>query len=124
MEVWLRDFPEPRSKWLVSAGSGEHPRWSPDGRYVYFWRQGAPLDSLFRARVDRTPDVTVRAPEVMATIDVSGIANWDLHPDGRRFIAAVEDAPRRAAASSAESRYIVVLNWFSELKTLMRAGDR
>ncbi len=125
MEVWIRDFPKPRGKWLVSAGDGEHPRWSHDGRYVYFWRQGAPLDTLFRARVESAPEVAVRAPEVMATVDISGVANWDLHPDGRRFIAAVDDiATTRAAGSSAESRYIVVLNWFAELAALTRSKTR
>jgi serine/threonine-protein kinase len=127
-QVWLRDFPDPKGKWLVSPGGGDFPRWSPDGRYIYYWTQGLPLDTLFRARVDRTPGIVVRAPEVMATIAAAGIANWDIHPDGRRFIVAVADNPVAARAGTPEdngpAKYLVVLNWFTELKKLTAKGAR
>ena len=114
----MRDYPVPQGKWNVSRGSGFAPRWSPDGRYVYFWRAGVPLDTLFRARIDRTPGVVVQSPEVVAVINIDGLANWDLHPDGRRFVASVP-APEPAAGPGAQqSRYLIVQNWFGELRRL------
>ncbi len=121
-EIWIRDFPVPQGKWKVSPHGGTAPRWAPDGRAVYFWRAGVPLDSLFRARIDRSPNVIVHAPEVVATLDASGIQNWDLHPDGKRFIVAVTEGAAPASATGAAApvtdRYLVIQNWFSELKRL------
>jgi serine/threonine-protein kinase len=118
-QVWMRDYPVPQGKWNVSRGDARSPRWSPDGKFVYFWRAGAPLDTLFRARVDRTPAVVVQAPEVVVAMDADGTQNWDLHPDGRRFIVALAggaEAPTSAAAQ--QSRYLILQNWFSELRRL------
>jgi serine/threonine-protein kinase len=127
-QIWMRDFPVPQGKWNISVGAGRAARWSPDGRFVYFWRAGAPIDTLFRARIDRTPTVVVHAPEVVAAINTSGVSNWDLHPDGRRFIVAAvisEPAATGAAAAAApQSRYLILQNWFGELRRLTAAKPR
>ncbi|HEX6317016.1 MAG TPA: protein kinase [Gemmatimonadaceae bacterium] len=121
--VWIRDFPKPLGKWRVSPGSS--PRWSPDGHYVYFWKSGVPLDTLLRARVDRTPGVVLRSPEIVTTLAMAGVVNWDLHPDGNRFIVTIDDVPASGRAGPvAGPEYLVVLNWFKELRALLRAGDR
>ena len=123
--VWLRDFPAPVGKWRVSASGGDFPRWSRDGRYLYFWRRSTPYDTLYRTRVDRTPAVVVNPPEVAAAIDAAGIDNWDLHPDGTRFIVAVPDVPVGATLGAPGTpgarRHIVVLNWFTELNARMKS---
>jgi hypothetical protein len=86
---------------------------------VYFWRSGNPLDSLFRVRIDRTPAVVVHAPELVVAMDAAGPQNWDLHPDGRRFVVAVPDgAPAAAADGAQQSRYLIHENWFGELRRL------
>ena len=126
-DIWIRDFPVAQGKWRVSSNGGSAAaRWSPDGKDLYFWRGAlspAP-DTLFRARVDRVPAVVVRAPERVLAIDLFGIENWDLHPDGKRMIVTVSGLPTVPAAGGAgsapPSRHVVVLNWFSELKALMK----
>lgn len=126
-DVWVRDFPVPVGKWRVSPNGGSSPRWSRDGKHVYFWRStvSPQKDTLFRARIDRTPQPVVRAPEVMATLDAAGVTNWDLHPDGKRFVVIVPDAPATATpgggATAPQSRYLVVVNWFTELKSAFLA---
>ena len=117
-QIWMRDFPVPQGKWNLSRGPGNAPRWSPDGRFVYFWRGAQPLDSLFRVRIDRVPTTVVQAPELVIAMDADGLASWDLHPDGRRFITTV---PAAAAASSGGAqgvRYLILQNWFGELRRL------
>ena len=121
-EIWIRDFPVPQGKWKVSSGGGSAPRWSPDGSAIYYWRGGVPVDTLMRVRVDRSPTVVVRAPEVVVALDANGVSNWDLHPDGRRFIVAMSQtttAPVSGRPGAAPvNRYLVVQNWFRELKRL------
>ena len=116
--MWMRDFPVPQGKWNISRGPGSAARWSPDGRFVYFWKGAGISDSLFRVRIDRTPTMVVQAPELVIAMDADGLASWDLHPDGRRFITTV---PAAAAASSAGAmgvRYLILQNWFGELRRL------
>jgi serine/threonine protein kinase/Tol biopolymer transport system component len=120
LQVWMREFPVPQGKWNISRGSGVAPRWSADGRYVYFWR-GTPhplADTLFRVRVDRTPGVVIHAPEIVFAINADGPTNWDLHPDGRRFILLVVAAEPAAVPGAGQVRYLIHQNWFGELRRL------
>ncbi|MBL8996653.1 MAG: serine/threonine-protein kinase [Gemmatimonadetes bacterium] len=125
-DVWLRDFPTPKGKWQVSRGGGALPRWSPDGRYIYFWNTGPVRDTLMRAQVDRLPSVVVRAPERVATFDVGRlIGNWDLHPDGKRYIIVqASEAPAAAGAPAPRARHLLHLNFFTTLKAAVSLGVR
>ena len=46
--------------------------------------------------------------------DVSGARNYDLSPDGKRFLVIKQDAADQASAR----QMTVVLNWLEELKRL------
>jgi serine/threonine-protein kinase len=122
-QLWIRDFPTPQGKWIVSRAGARAPRWSPDGSHLYFWRFGAPLDTLFRTRIDRSPSVVVREEEVVAVLDMEGTFSWDLHPDGRRFVVTVPTSAAVAARGTGEAtvrrdRYLLLENFFSELRRL------
>lgn len=124
-QLWMRDFPVPRGKWNISPAGSQAPRCSPDGKYVYFWRSGSPNDTLFRTRIERTPAVVVQAPEVVVVMDAAGTENWDLNPDGRRFIVAVPGgAEAPTAATARPARYLILQNWFGELRRLMGARSK
>ncbi len=116
VSIWIADYPAAKGRWQVAPMLGVAPRWSRDG-YVYFWKTAsAAMDSLFRARVDLSPTVVVRAAEFVLALPVSqSTRNWDLHPDGKRFVTAIREAPNAGAATS---RYLIALNWFAELKRL------
>ena len=69
---------------------------------------------MYAVPVDRTSGVVIRGHEPRF---VANMQNWDLHPDGERFIVAVNSSAGAAAnAGGEEDRYLVVLNWFEELK--------
>jgi serine/threonine-protein kinase len=123
-DVWIRDYPVPQGRWRVSSTElSGGARWSRDGNYVYFWRDGtAGLDTLFRARIDRRPSVVVHPPELVLTIDLPGYENWDLHPDGKRIVVVANVASSQSTPNSSQpaalTRYVIVQNWFTELKRL------
>jgi eukaryotic-like serine/threonine-protein kinase len=127
LDVWVREFPTPRGTWKVSTGNGTAPRWSPDGRFIYYWKRGSPGDTLMRARVDRTPSVTVHASERIAVREgVIGIGDWDLHPDGQRFIVAENVGASEAAGAPGvpRARHLLHLNWFTTLRAAVTRADR
>jgi Tol biopolymer transport system component/tRNA A-37 threonylcarbamoyl transferase component Bud32 len=120
VSVWIADYPAARGRWQVAPMAGVAPRWSRDG-YVYFWKTAsATMDSLFRARVDLSPTVVVRTAEFVLALPISQTTrNWDLHPDGKRFVTSIREAPNTSQGDAPTTRYVVALNWFEELKRLM-----
>jgi hypothetical protein len=118
--VWMREFPRPIGKWLVSPRAGAVPRWSADDRSAWYWVRATPLDTLLRVTVTAGASPSVSPPQVMAIIDASGVENWDLHPDGRRFVLAI---PNRTvtAVGAVQAREQIVLRWFSVLSAKMSA---
>ncbi len=127
-EVWIRDFPMPRGKWRASRGASGAPRWSSDGRYLFYTHAGggSGIDTLYRVLVERKSAVSVSAtPEVMFIGDIDGISNWDLHPDGKHFVVAMPENGAGPAATSATTveavaRYVITLNWVASLERAMR----
>jgi hypothetical protein len=117
-EIWLRDYPEPIGKWRVSFGGGRDPLWSPDGRTLYYSWGVATVDSIFAVRVDRDGGVVVRDRELAWAGD---LVRWDLHPDGERLLIVQPEqgVANAGGATGPTDRYLIVLNWFEELRTRM-----
>jgi serine/threonine-protein kinase len=88
-EVYVRPFPEGGAKLLVSQGGGTEPRWSADGRTLYYVGQHQDQPYLMAASVSPGPDlaVTARTPlfDVSEFEPASPHANYDVSPDGTRF---------------------------------------
>jgi eukaryotic-like serine/threonine-protein kinase len=90
-EVYVRQYPSGAAKVLISRGGGTEPRWSPDGRTLYYEGQNGGIASLIAAPVVAGPEFTVgtRTPlfEVSDYEPAEPHANWDVAPDGSQFAA-------------------------------------
>jgi Tol biopolymer transport system component len=92
-------------KWQISAVGGSNPRWSRDGREI-FYTQG---ESLMATPVSvgggtlrpGTPVELFRNRSFTDTVRV-----WDVHPDGKRFLVGEDDEADAKPAS-----IHVILNW-------------
>jgi serine/threonine protein kinase len=110
MEVYVRPFPGPSARYLVSAGGGSEPRWAPDGRRL-FYRHGR---QLLAARVTTVPAFSVTGREVLFEGNYSTSTshqNYDVTPDGQGFLMLQPDT---------DVEVIVVLNWITELRARIR----
>ena len=93
--IWMQDVggKDATSVQLVKPGimPSSNPRWSPDGKFVYFLAKtkGSEVTNLMRIGV--SPKVE-EAPEVVApyTFDVN---DFRISPDGRRFLLTVDVYP-------------------------------
>jgi serine/threonine-protein kinase len=112
-EVYLRRFPDSGAKWQVSTAGGRGPLWAPDGREISF-QAG---DTIFAVAVETEPELRIGAPEMVLDEPIAtalpNFANYDLSPDGRRFVVVRDVVPEFSI-----HRLVVVLNWFEELERL------
>ena len=111
-EVYVRPYPGPDRKKQVSTQGGTHPKWNRNGKEL-FYRVG---NKMMVVDVSTSPDLTLSQPRVLfeqryAFGSAQTIPNYDVSPDGQRFIMVKDD--------SASGRLNIVLNWFEELKRLV-----
>jgi eukaryotic-like serine/threonine-protein kinase len=111
-EVYVTSFPTGGTRWQVSGSGGTQPRWSPDGRELYFVSVG---DELTAAAVDGSgPRFVVKEVRPLFRVNMytgprSGMYGYNVAPDGKRFL--VNDA-----GEAGQARVALVVNWPAELK--------
>jgi serine/threonine-protein kinase len=124
-EVYVRPFPGGVGKWQVSDSGGSSPRWSGDGREL-FWRNDAGV-VVVEAESDGDGFRAGKATQLFTGAfkgGRSGVAiggfqftDYDVSADGQRFVMWLV---RRARARSAHSRRAVSVSRL----TGDRAGPR
>ena len=122
-EVYVQRFPEILGRQQVSVGGGHRPRWSEDGRELFYLRAPAgPPTAVARVTVETTdsdPPVLAFGEEALLFdwryySPNSAARQWDLHPDGQRFLMITSG--REEVDGSGRAEINVVLDWFEELK--------
>ncbi|MBP1625318.1 MAG: serine/threonine protein kinase, partial [Acidobacteria bacterium] len=100
-------------KWTISTGGGSEPRWSPNGREL-FYRTG---DAMMAAAIETKPVFKAGIPkELFRRSYFAGIGmHWDISPDGKLFLM-IKEAGDKTAEVSGPRKMVVVLNWLEELK--------
>jgi len=115
-EVYVRSFSmnsagtasEASGKWQISNGFAVDPRWSGDGRELYY---RSPLDGKVMAvEIATNPVFRHGKPQPVGPLVLQGPYSgaWDSTADGRRFLAP--------AAKSGPEPFTVVLNWQTGLR--------
>jgi serine/threonine-protein kinase len=113
LEVYVIPYPGPGGRSQVSTDGGSTPVWSRDGRELFF-RSGT---RFLAAAVETRP--TFRAGLPKPLFELAGISDYDVAPDGQRFVMA-----RRVRASPAPRTLSVVLGWFDEIAQRMDSGKK
>ena len=114
-EVYLRPFPDTRSgKWQLTADGGTEPQWSQDGREVFF----RSLDRSAILSVDLAGGPAAATQRVVVRLPASD--DFEGNPRNRLFAASANGhflMIQRANATDVSGDLVVVLNWFTELKS-------
>ena len=118
-EIYVRSFPEPGERSLVSQEGGQYPFWSPDGNTLYYWQDAGAGEAFVAAYVQRFPTPVVLSRELLFTGNYLEQFS-DLHPAGDRLLipqsVTIADAEVRAAEPQ---RLILVQNFFEELRQVV-----
>jgi Tol biopolymer transport system component len=105
-EIYVAPYPGPGGKFLISTEGGATPRWSRDGREL-FYRNG---DKMMAVDVQTSPGFRAGSPKVLFHGTYGN--SYDVTPDGKRFLMIKPPA----AAQAPRDQLTVVLNWFDELR--------
>ena len=103
VEVYVRPFPVPLAgaQWKVSSGGGAVPRWSPDGRGVFYL--GLADGTIHRADVRLTPSFAIVSNRTIATLP--GLRGaWDVNNRTGQLIVSQE-------VVQASVRLVAIPNW-------------
>jgi serine/threonine-protein kinase len=112
-DIYVREFPGPGGKWQISNGGGEDVAWSHDGREL-FYLNGS---QMMLVTVETEPQFSSSRPSVLFVGDfptVLGGRNYDISPDGKRFLIVQRTAS--AANETPTPTLEVIINWFEELR--------
>ena len=117
-EVYVQAYPGPGGRWQISTDGGTEPHWNRNGREL-FYRDG---DRMMAVEVATQPTFTFGRPRMLfeGSYEPTPVTfpNYDVSPDGQRFLMLKPAEQERTAATQIN----VVLNWTEELKRLVPTG--
>jgi serine/threonine-protein kinase len=111
-EVYVRPMPGPGRRLQISIDGGLEPVWSPKGREL-FYRGGGKIILARIANLETSAIVTRQQlfEDVYTSAPIH--AMYGVSPDGSRLIFA--------KPSGGETKTVVVLNWFDEVRRKVAA---
>ncbi len=108
-QVYVRPFPNVNdARWVVSTNGGGRPRWSVDGRTLFY---RGPGPEMIAAEV--LDGHTFATGQRRVLFPLGDLALWDVAPDGSGFMSV------RSRSVDQAVRLIVVENFSEELKRLV-----
>jgi len=113
-EVYVRPYPSAGSATRISEGGGTEPRWSHDGRRV-FYRNATGLQA---ATLGTDGSVSVSARATLFKDDFDGDmphANYDVGLDDKSFVML-------APSAKGDAQMVVVVNWLRELEARLASA--
>jgi Tol biopolymer transport system component len=111
-DIYVQPFPDAAGgKWQVSTGGGVEPRWSRDGKELFYWSG----QTLMAVPITLQPTFSNGTPVKLFDAPVqpgytSDSHRWQVAPDGSRFLILANAGDDRGAPLD------VVVNWTALLK--------
>jgi Tol biopolymer transport system component/predicted Ser/Thr protein kinase len=118
-ETYVQPYPGPGGKWQISTEGGTEPVWNPNGLEM-FYRSG---DKMMAVDIATQPGFSAGKPRMLFEGQYGPspvpIPNYDVAPDGQRFLMLKPSEQARAP-----TQINIVLNWFEELKRRVPTGTK
>ena len=109
-EIYVRPYPGPDRRWLVSTQGGSHPLWSRNGQELFY----RSANKMMAVSVATRPQIVFSPPRVLFeqrySFSNQSIASYDISLDGQQFVMVKNE--------SDSGRLNLVLNWFEDVKRL------
>jgi Tol biopolymer transport system component len=118
-QIFVQPYPPTGAKYQVSTEGGRVPRWSQDGKQIFYQK---PLTNrLFAVEIRTQPTFTIEKTtslpiEGIIQPDAPGPRNYDITPDGKFIVVLPASASQPNANRRPPSQIDFVVNWFTELQ--------
>lgn len=115
-EIYVRAFPGGEGTLRISPGGGDYPRWSRDGKELYFYSNG-----MLMAAAVRTDAAQLSVDSITALFDYrppGGFSRmfYDVAPDGRFLMMTSSD-------NAAVTGLVLTVNWPALLENPARCAS-
>jgi hypothetical protein len=111
-EIYVQPFPNAaEGKWMISSGGGVEPRWSRDGKELFYFAG----QTLMAVPVSVQPTFSYGAPVALfdAPIQAGYTADshrWQVAPDGQRFLLLANAGEQQATPLDVVTSWAGLLN--------------
>lgn len=113
-EIYVSPFLGPGGKFRVSANGGRLPRWSRNGRELFYVEMNP--RRLMAAEISPEPSFRCGNPRPLFIIrHDNGRTYYDVAPDGKRFLVLTP----AQGTTSAPTTFVALTDWFEELSRLV-----
>ena len=126
-EVYVRPFPNvDGGRWQASTSGGTRPLWARNGQELFYMATAGTEAAVMSVRVEPGATWTAAVPTKLFAgrfffVDGGGSGigrTYDVSLDGRRFLM-IKDSSSGTSSDETPGRFVVVQNWFEELKRLV-----
>jgi serine/threonine-protein kinase len=120
-EIYVKPYPAAGGRVAISLGGGHSPRWSVDGREL-FYRNGR---QMIAVAVEAGQTIRVGKPRTLFEGDYmqepsnAFAHNYDVSREGQRFLMVAPVGSATTDGEDARPRIVVVEHWLEELKRLV-----
>ena len=116
LEIYVSPFPGPGGKIAISTDGGTEPRWSRDGREL-FYRQA---DRMMVVTITPGSSLTASSPRVLFEgryqVSDTNSGGYDVAPDGRFLMI------QHTVAEQPATEFNIVLGWFNDVRARSRTA--
>jgi Tol biopolymer transport system component len=122
-EVYVRPFPGPGGKWQISTGGGFLPKWSRNGKEIFYRTMDNKIMVVaYTASADsfHADKPQLWSPGQFTSLGAN-VYNFDLYPDGKRFAVLKFPATEQTPALNKVS---FIFNFFDEVHRRIPAGAK
>jgi len=110
-QVFIQALPSGGQRWQASTGGGTEPRWSIDGRELYYRNRDQMLAVSFTGR-GSVPDIGTPRVLFEGRFVTTRVNSYSVGPDGRFLMLQPLSDPKPLVTLD------VITNWFAELARL------
>jgi dipeptidyl aminopeptidase/acylaminoacyl peptidase len=116
-EVRVRPFPNTEEGVWQISGRGIAPVWAPKKHELFYWA-GQDFSEFTVVRYETQPAFTPGSPQkLFARTYLGTVRNYDLAPDGRRFLMLKQHV------QSGRNEFVAVLNWLQQPDRAVSDGN-
>jgi Tol biopolymer transport system component len=106
-DIYVQSFPEPTEKWTISTHGGTTPRWSGNGRELFYMQNDG---KVMAVAIKTAPLFEAGVPQPLFDVTAARSAredNFAVSKDGQRLMFI-----SRGSSEGGLPPLVVVLNWF------------